>query len=87
MRVLLFFACTFCINQGAAWLYAQPSLARQIERLYYKGDYASLVQKAAKAEKLSPRTLLYWASAHYRLGQSSEAYTLYGKAFAQLDPT
>ncbi|MEN2992169.1 MAG: OmpA family protein [Bacteroidia bacterium] len=66
-------------------LLAQHSL-RQIESLYYRGEFLTLTQKEIDTNGLMPQKALYYASAYYQLGQRDRAYELYRWAFARLTP-
>lgn len=68
-------------------LQAQTRSDRQVERLYYLGNYQALARDAITPAELRPQTLLYYASAYYALGANETAYTLYQIAFSKLSPT
>lgn len=80
VRVYLQLSLSIC----GALLNAQPRSDRQVERLYYRGNYQALARDAITPAELRPQTLLYYASAHYALGSNETAYTLYGIAFSKL---
>ncbi|MCS7162979.1 MAG: OmpA family protein [Bacteroidia bacterium] len=67
-------------------LLAQRSL-RQIESLYYRGEFSTLIRDEVDTSRLGPHQALYYASAYYQLGQRDKAYELYRWAFAHLSPT
>ncbi|RMF47568.1 MAG: hypothetical protein D6750_08935 [Bacteroidetes bacterium] len=64
--------------------HGQGHSSRKVERLYYKGDYLALTEAPVEPQALSPTTLLYYASAYYRVGETERAYTTYQHAFAKL---
>ncbi|MCX7605881.1 MAG: OmpA family protein [Bacteroidia bacterium] len=67
-------------------LWGQTRLLRNVERLYYRGDYISLVQQDLPSPVQKPTILLYYASAYYHLGERDKAYALYREAFSKLSP-
>ncbi|MEN3040369.1 MAG: OmpA family protein [Bacteroidia bacterium] len=65
------------------FLFAQRSM-RQIERLYFRGEYHILAGDNPNPDSLPPQALLYYASSYYRIGSDSQAYALYRRAFEKM---
>ncbi|MDW8416279.1 MAG: OmpA family protein [Bacteroidia bacterium] len=71
--------CSLFLALSGALL-AQRSM-RQIEKLYYRGQYHILAADNPNPDSLSPQALLYYASSYYRLGSNEQAYLFYRRAF------